>query len=127
MEGDVLKCLRLDIQPRRTRNCSVLKVRIQTHHQADLISSEQAAAEIENAGAGVAEIGARSQEFAGLMAVRPILYELFDDYGMGALRLAFKAETGFHFVRAGTASKMSRKGSAMRWRGSGSERCVKPE
>jgi hypothetical protein len=66
---------------------------VQTHHQADLLSPEQAAAEIENPGVGVAEIGARSQEFAGLMAVRPILYELFDDYGMGAVRLAFKAET----------------------------------
>jgi len=68
-----------------------------------------------------------SRRDCGAFAFRILGYELFDDYGMGAVRLAFKAETGFHFVRAGTASNMSRKGSAMRWRGSGSERCVKPE
>ena len=44
---------------------------------------------------------------AGPFAFRILGYELFDDYSMGAVRLAFKAETGFHFVRAGTASNMS--------------------
>jgi hypothetical protein len=76
---------------------SELKVRLETRHDPRRITAQQAAAEIENAEAGVAEICERSADFARIVAGRPVVYELLEDYGMGAVRLAFKDRSGFHF------------------------------
>jgi hypothetical protein len=73
-----------------------------SRHNSSSITADQAAAEIENAEAGVAEIRERSPEFGRLVSGRPILYELLDEYG--EVRLAFKDRSGFHFQGLGRAA-----------------------
>jgi hypothetical protein len=77
---------------------SVLKVRVQTRHEANQVTAEQAASELENAESGVTEIAERSRVFAEPIGTGQILYELIDDHGMGAVRLAFKDGTGLDLV-----------------------------
>jgi len=76
----------------------LLKVRVQTR-RPDSLTAEHARAEIENAEAGLDEIRQRSPAFAALVADRQTSFELIDDYGMGAVRHAFKDGTGFHFTK----------------------------
>jgi hypothetical protein len=73
-----------------------------SRHNSRSITADQAAVEIENAEAGVAEIRERSPEFARLLSGRPILYELLDQYG--EVRLAFKDRSEFHFQGLGRAA-----------------------
>ena len=80
---------------------SALTCALQTRHNSSSLTAEKAEAEIDNAEAGVTEIRERSPEFARLVSGRPIVYELLDDYGMGAVRLAFKDRSGFHFQGLG--------------------------
>jgi hypothetical protein len=72
----------------------LLKVRVQTRHP-DSLTTEHARAEIENAEAGLDEIRQRSPAFAALVADREKLFELID----GAIRLAYKDASGFHFTK----------------------------
>jgi hypothetical protein len=76
---------------------STLKVRFETGHEWTTMTAEQAAADIENAEAGVSEICERSPEFARLIAGRPIRYELFDRYG--EVLLASKDPSGFRLQK----------------------------
>jgi hypothetical protein len=106
-EGKSITCLGItftlarETPGRSGESGDTVKVRFQTRHDSSRLTPEQAAVEIDNAEAGVAEIRERSPEFAGIISGRPILYELLDDYGMGAVRLAFKDRSGFHFERCG--------------------------
>lgn len=88
--------------PRQTE--PLLTVRVQTN-RADSLTAEHALAELENAEAGLNEIRRRSAAFSALVANRQTLFELIDDYGMGAVRLAFKDASGFHFTKVQDAGK----------------------
>ena len=81
--------------PRQLGN--LLKVRVQTD-RPDSLTSDHAIGEIQNAEVGLEEICQRSPAFAALVADRSKLFELIDDYGMGAVRLAYKDASGFHFT-----------------------------
>src|SRR5690348_12481342 len=102
--GDYVVCMGLGLtlatetraEPRQLGR--ILKVRVQTR-RPDSLTAEHARTEIENAEAGLDEIRQRSPAFAALVADRVPLFELIDDYGMGAVRLAFKDRTGFHFTK----------------------------
>jgi hypothetical protein len=102
--GEYVVCMGLGLtlaaeSPRSPKTAgSVLKVRVQTRHEANQVTAEQAASELENAESGVTEIAERSRVCAELIGTRQILYELIDDYVMGAVRLAFKDGTGLHLV-----------------------------
>jgi hypothetical protein len=102
--GEYVVCMGLGItlatetHPHPRQLGPLLKVRVQTH-RSDSLTAEQARAEIENGEAGLEEIRQRSPAFATLVADRQTLFELIDEYGMGAVRLAFKDETGFHFAK----------------------------
>ncbi len=63
------------------------------------MTAERVHAEIKNAEAGLDEIRQRGPTFAALVADRQTLFELIDDYGMGAVKLACKDATGFHFTK----------------------------
>jgi hypothetical protein len=76
----------------------LLRVTVQTRHP-DSLTAEQARVDIENAEAGLDEIRQRSPAFAALVGDREKLFELIDDYGMGAIRLAYKDASGFHFTK----------------------------
>ena len=102
--GEYVVCMGLGItlasetDPNPRQLGPLLKVRIQTD-RPDSLTAEHARAEIENAEAGLEEIRQRSPAFATLVADRQTLFELIDDTGMGAVRLAFKDGTGFHFAK----------------------------
>ena len=102
--GEYVVCMGLGItlasetDPNPRQLGPLLKVRIQTD-RPDSLTAEHARAEIENAEAGLEEIRQRSPAFAALVADRQTLFELIDDYGMGAVRLAFKDGAGFHFAK----------------------------
>ncbi len=102
--GDYVVCMGLGLtlatetHPQPLQLGPLLKVRVQTR-RPDSLTAEHARAEIENAEAGLDEIRQRSPTFAALVEDRQTLFELIDDYGMGAVRLAFKDGTGFHFTK----------------------------
>jgi hypothetical protein len=102
--GEYVVCMGLGITlatetpPHPRQLGMVLKVRVQTNLR-DSLTAEHARAEIENAEAGLEEIRQRSPAFAALVADRQTLFELIDDYGMGAVKVAFKDGTGFHFAK----------------------------
>ena len=73
-------------------------MRVQTQ-RPDSMTAERVHAEIKNAEAGLDEIRQRGPTFAALVADRQTLFELIDDYGMGAVKLACKDATGFHFTK----------------------------
>jgi hypothetical protein len=91
------------------------------------LTPEQAAVEIDNAEAGVAEIRERSPEFAEIISGRPILYELIDDYGMGAVRLAFKDRSGFHSERRGLVASKRFSMPEGRWANNGTSEWAKSQ
>jgi hypothetical protein len=102
--GEYVVCMGLgltlasEVHPHPRQLGPLLKVRVQTD-RPDSVTAEHARVEIENAEAGLAEIRQRSMAFAALVADRNTLFELIDDYGMSAVRLAFKDASGFHFTR----------------------------
>jgi hypothetical protein len=103
--GEYVVCMGLGLtlasetSPEPRRLGRTLKVRVQTR-RPDSMSADHARTEIQNAEAGLDEIRQRSPAFAALVGDREPLFELIDDYGMGAVRLAFKDRTGFHFTKA---------------------------
>ncbi|HEX3630185.1 MAG TPA: hypothetical protein VHW91_06935 [Candidatus Dormibacteraeota bacterium] len=69
-----------------------LKARIQSSWQAENVTRERAIADLERGKATIQALVKESAEIRELARERGLEYELIDDYGMGAVRLATEVD-----------------------------------